>query len=273
MKASTLFWGLLIVSLASNAAAQQPFYTDDAAVTETGDFHLELNNEFDVLQHSAYPSLEQNTLVYRLFYGLVPHLEVSVDSPLIGIFNAPAAAYRRPFGPGDTNFAAKYNFREERQGSALPALTLSMNVEVPTGDVRRQLGSGLVDYWLYGVAQKTISDRSVIRANGGILLAGNTSTGVLGIQTRGRAFTAGLSVVRIFQPRLKLGAEIFAAVAPNLELRRGQLQMLIGGNYEVRKNTTFDFGLVGGKFPASPRLGVQFGFTTTWHSSRSVTRQ
>jgi hypothetical protein len=273
MKTSAVLCVLLFVVIATNANAQQPFYTDDAGVTDVGDLHLELNNEFDILQHSAYPNLRQDTTVYRFFYGLVPRLEVSIDSPLIGIFNATGAAYGRPFGPGDTNFAAKYNFREERQGSAVPALTLSMNVEVPTGDAKRQLGSGLVDYWLYGVAQKAISDRTVIHANGGILFAGNTSTGVLGIQTRGTAFTAGLSVVRAFQPRLKLGAEIYAAVSPNLALRRGQLQMLMGGNYEIRKDTTFDFGLIGGKFPASPRVGVQFGFTTTWHSNRSVPRK
>jgi hypothetical protein len=273
MKASAVLGALLFVFLATNISAQQPFYTDDAGVTEVGDFHFELNNEFDVLQHSAYPSLRQDTTVYRLFYGVVPHLEVSIDSPLIAIFNATRAAYHRPFGPGDTNLSAKYNFRQERVGSVVPALTLSMNVEVPTGDAKRQLGSGLLDYWLYGIAQKTISDRTVIHANGGVLFVGNTSTGVLGIQTRGTAFTAGLSVVRSLQPNLKLGAEIFGAVSPNFALRRGQLQMLMGGNYEIRKDTSLDFGLIAGKFPASPRVGLQFGVTTTWHSSRSVPRK
>ena len=29
------------------AAAQQPFYTDDASVTDSGKFHIEIFNEFD----------------------------------------------------------------------------------------------------------------------------------------------------------------------------------------------------------------------------------
>jgi len=42
------------------------------------------------------------------------------------------------------------------------------------------------------------------------------------------------------------------------------LQTLIGGNYAVSKKMTFDFGVVAGKYAASPRAGVQFGISIDW---------
>ena len=60
---------------------------------------------------------------------------------------------------------------------------------------------------------------------------------------------------------LKLGGEITSAIRNKFELRRGQLQVLGGGNYAVRKDTTFDFGIVAGHFAASPRLGVLVGMS------------
>jgi hypothetical protein len=50
-------------------------------------------------------------------------------------------------------------------------------------------------------------------------------------------------------------------VTSNFELSLGQLQTQFGGNYSLRKNMTLDFGLVAGRFVASPRVGAQLGVT------------
>lgn len=242
------------------AVAQQPFVTDDADVTPKGKFHFEFSNEYDLLQRSLFPARAQNTADAELDYGLFDRVEVGIESPLITIFNARAAA-PDAFGVGDTNLSVKYNFLKEREGSRLPALAASLNVELPTGDPARQLGSGLTDVWLNAIAQKSTSGKTKVRLNGGILFAGNTTTGAIGIKTRGRVFTGGASVVRQFTRRLELGAEVFGAVSPNFRLNRGQLQAQLGGNYAVRKNFTLDFGVTAGRFAASPRLGAQLGFS------------
>jgi len=36
---------------------------------------------------------------------------------------------------------------------------------------------------------------------------------------------------------------------------------MIGGNYALSKKMTFDFGIVGGRYAASPRVGVQLGIS------------
>jgi len=246
----------------SAACAQQPFYTDDPGITDRGKFHFELANEFDVLQSSLYPNLRQNTLNYRLNYGLPWHLEIDVDSPYLGIFRTNASQSRRSLGPGDTNLGLKWSIREEKDGSRAPALATSFYIEFPTGDNHNQLGSGLVDYWLNGIAQKQIGHATRVTANAGILFAGNTSTGLIGIQTtRGRVFTGGLSVIRKMSPRLELGAELYGGLTGNLDLVKSQLQALVGGKYELRKGLSLDFGILGGKYIASPRAGAQLGFS------------
>jgi len=256
-----LIFAFISLLVPATAPAQQPFYTDDADVTSKGQRHFEFSNQFDILQRSAYPNLQQNTASFELAYGLVEGVEVSIEAPLITIFNAPGTTPRTVFGIGDTNIAVKYNFHRERKGSRLPALTISGNVEIPTGDVERQLGSGIADYSLNGVIQKSFTARTVLRLNGGIIFSGNTVTGAVGIRTRGTVLTGGASLVRQFNSRLYLGAEVTGARTGKSDLGADQLQFQIGGNYFLRSNFSLDFGVVTGRQTADPRFGAQLGFS------------
>lgn len=240
-------------------SAQLPFYTDDPAVTEPGKFHFEFFNEYDVLQLQE-PNLRQNTANYKLNYGLPFNLELDLDSPYLAIFRAvgtPGSA-----GVGDTNLGVKWEFHKESPGSPVPALGASLYVEFPTGDSGKQLGSGITDYWLNLIAQKSLSDKTRFNVNLGYLFAGNTSTGVIGIQTtRGHVYTGGISLLRDVTPRLTLGGEIYGGYTSNGGLGRTQLQALVGGQYLLRPGLSLDFGVLGGKYVASPRFGVQVGFS------------
>jgi hypothetical protein len=163
---------------------------------------------------------------------------------------------------GDTNPGVKWNFHKASQASNIPALAVSLYIELPTGNTRQQLGSGLTDYWLNVIAQQPLSDKTRINANVGFLFAGNTSTGVIGIQTsHGHVYTGGLSLLHDFTPRLTLGGELYGGIADNTGLGRSQLQGLLGGQFAIRNGLTFDFGLLGGRYVASPRIGGQLGFS------------
>jgi hypothetical protein len=254
---------LLVLGIASGAhslMAQQPFFTDDPAVTEPGKWHFEFFNEFDGLQSSEYPDLRQNTANFKLNYGLPHGLELDVDAPYLSIYRT--AGTEGSDGHGDVNLGIKWNFRSISPDSQRLALAATFYVELPTGNVRQQLGSGLTDYWLNFILQKPLTTKTRINANLGFLFAGNTSTGVIGIQTtRGHVFTGGLSLLHDFNPRLTLGGEVYGGIADNDQLGRSQLQGLVGGEYEVRDGFSFTFGLLGGRYAASPRVGGQIGFT------------
>lgn len=245
---------------ATSVGAQLPFFTDDADTTDKGKFHLEFYNEHDVLQRALYPAKRQNTSNLTLNFGVTKRLELDINAPLIVIFNSKISA-NNPIGIGDTQFGAKYRFYDEKERSWLPALAVVFYVQVPTGNTREKLGSGETDYWLYGVAQKTLTKRTKARGNAGVFFAGNTSNGVLGIRTtKGQVYTANGSLVRDFTKRLKLGGELFGAVSDKSRFNKAQLEAQIGGDYVLTKQLTLAFGLIGGRFPASPRAGVLLGF-------------
>ncbi|HKO97937.1 MAG TPA: transporter [Pyrinomonadaceae bacterium] len=248
--------GLVFVS---SSRAQQPFVTDDSDTTEKGHFHFEFSNEVDWLRRSSFPNLRQNTASFELGYGLFDGVEIGVEVPLISIFNASGNFPRSVTGIGDTNVAVKYNFLKEREKSRWPAMAIGVNVEIPTGDTRRQLGSGLADLYINSIFQKTVTEKTKLRWNGGVLFSGNETTGVVGIRSRSTVFTGGVSVVKSFTPKLQLGAELTGAITKAFETGQGSLQTTVGGNYQFSKNATFDFGLITGKFTASPRVGVQVG--------------
>jgi len=254
---------MLCLAFSKPVSAQAPFYTDDTGVAGKGHWHFEFNNEYDWLQESAFPNLQQNTANFKLSYGLFNGVEVGFDNQLLSIFNSPTPLLpRTAFGYGDLDLSVKWNFYQESNKCKWPALAASLNIEIPTGDAKKQLGSGVTDYYLNGIAQKSLGERIKLRANGGVYFAGNTSTGAVGIRnTRGVVFTGGSSLVRDFTTRLDLGLEIFGAVSRNFDLGRGQLQTELGGNYKLRENLTLDFGLVGGFYQASPRIGPVIGFS------------
>ena len=251
----------LILFSCSAASAQIPFYTDDADTTDKGKFHFEFFNEHDVLQRELYPAKRQNTANFTLDYGVTKRIEFGINAPLLTISDAKVSGIRGVTGNGDTQLGVKYRFHDEHEDSKLPALAAVFYVEFPTGSTTKQLGSGLIDYWLYGVAQKSLTKKTTFRLNGGILFAGNESTGLIGISTtRGRVFTGSGSITKDFTPKFRLGAELFGAVTGNFQLSKGQLATQIGGNYVLSKRFTLAFGVTGGRFVASPRLGGLIGF-------------
>ena len=214
-----------------------------------------------MLPRSSLPSERQNTLTLKFSYGLFRRCEVGMDFPFLAIFNTEAAAVRTPLGVGDTDYSIKYNFRKEQVGSKWPAIAASLNIEPPTGNSRLRLGSGLTDYYLNGIVQKTISPKNVLRFNGGATFVGNTLTGVVGINARGTIFTGGVSLTHQFTKRFDLGGEVYGGYTANLALGRGELEQQIGGNYEIGRALTFDFGVIAGQATGSPRYGFQVGFS------------
>lgn len=260
---------LLVLSALCSAApllAQMPFYTDNPDVTDRGTLHFEFFNEFDGLQSALYPDLRQNTANFKLNYGLPYNLELDLDVPYLGIYRA--AGSQTSNGPGDTDMGVKWNFRKASRPLSFPALSASLYIEFPTGDARQELGSGLTDYWLNSIAQEPLTDKTRLTANFGFLFAGNTSTGVLGIQTtRGHVYTGGLSLLHDFTPRLTLGSELYGGVADNSGLGKDQLQALAGGVYTLRNNVGFTFALLGGTHIASPKIGGQVGFEVDFPSA------
>jgi hypothetical protein len=250
---------LAVALVAAPLSAQMPFYTDNADVTDLGTLHIEIYNELDALQSAQYPDLRQNTTNFKVNYGLPHNLELDFDIPWLAIYRSSAS--QNTSGNGDADMGIKWNFHKAAHPRSIPSISASFYVEFPTGDETQGLGSGLNDYWLNSILQEPFSDRTRLNFNFGYLFAGNTSTGVLGIQTtRGHVYTGGLSLQHDFNPRLTLGAELYGGVADKNGLGKNQLQALMGGAYALNNRMSFTFAALGGAHIASPKIGCQFGY-------------
>lgn len=249
----------VLASIAGPLYGQMPFYTDNADVTDEGALHIEIFNEYDGLQSAQFPDLRQNTANFKVNYGLPRGLELDFDIPWLSIYRATGS--QNANGNGDADMGVKWNFYKASHPLRVPSMSASLYIEFPTGDERQSLGSGLRDYALNSIAQEAISDKTRINGNFGFLFAGNTSTGVLGIQTtRGHVYTGDLSLTHDFNPRLTLGGELYGAVDDNNGLGKDQLQALLGGAWALNSRTSVTFALLGGAHIASPRIGCQFGY-------------
>jgi hypothetical protein len=240
--------------------AQMPFYTDDTSVTEPKKVHVELFDEFDGLQSSQFPDIRQNTANVKINFSPLNRLELDLDVPYLSIQRAPGSQSSQ--GIGDTNLGAKWNLREAIPDSYRPSLAVSFYVELPTGNARQELGSGLTDYWLNLILQKPLSDTTRFNVNLGLLFAGNTSTGAVGIQTRrGQVYTGGFSLLHDVTPRLTLGGELYGGVSDGAGQDKTQLQLMLGGQFAIRDGLSFCFGVLGGKYGATPSIGGQIGIS------------
>jgi hypothetical protein len=260
-----LFLAVLFLPVA--ALSQQPFVTDDTDTVPKGNLEIELMNEFDRLHTFAWPETYQNNASVELTYGVTKNIEVGVAATFLSVYARQAP--RAIGGIGDTSIAVKYNFRHDKEHSYLPAMAMSIFVQLPTGNYMRGLGSGVTNIGVNYMAQKAISRKSTVRVNGGFLFAGNTIVGQLGIlSVRGHIFTGGASYVRTITRKLQLGAEFYGAVTSQFQLSAGQQQVRFGGNYGVSKRNTIDFALVAGRYSASPKFGFVIGLTHTFQKPK-----
>ena len=111
------------------AAAQMPFYTDNADVTDNGTLHFEFFNEYDALQSAQLPDLRQNTFNYKVNYGLPHGLELDFDAPYLSIFRAPGSPASN--GPGDTDMGIKWNFLKSSRPLRVPAFSAACTSSSP----------------------------------------------------------------------------------------------------------------------------------------------
>jgi hypothetical protein len=132
------FLPVLFALVATSARAQQPFFTDDAGVTDAGIVHLEVFNEFDRLQPALEPHRQQNTFNMRATYGVGRQIELNVDAPLLAVLNN--QTIHNAFGLGDTNVGVKYHWRDEGAGYRHPAMAVAFYLETPTGNPTSGLG-------------------------------------------------------------------------------------------------------------------------------------
>ncbi|MBI3791518.1 MAG: hypothetical protein HY275_11655 [Gemmatimonadetes bacterium] len=242
------------------AHAQAPFITDDASVTPRGGWHLEIYEQFAALRPLDLPAVRQHTLVFSAMRGVLPWLELGIDFPLLHIENQ---GIDNEAGLGDLNFVAKFRLRDADEAGWLPAFYGTVQVEVPTGDAARSLGTGETDVVVNAIAERTLANGVVLRGNLGAVLTGNSLTGVVGLSRNGFiAVASGAVGVRV-HPRFLLLAELSYAQARYPDDRDKEFRAQLGGWWRLSDRSQIGVAYQAGWY-ATPGHQVQVGWSVDY---------
>ena len=250
---------LAVLWLAVPAAAQQPFVVDDAGITQVRTVHIELSDQVDGLRQSARPTRWQNVFEVAVNTGVAGWLELGATVPFISLVAERSASPRVVSGIGDTTVSAKA--RLTRRPGATHTFAGSMTLGIPSGERSRNLGSGLVDYGVTAISQHRLDGRWTLRLNAGAVLAGNTTTGLVGITQRGAVLIGGSSLIAQVGARLQVGGEFAIAWSQKATLAGSLATAQIGGNVLLRDGCTLDFSAGTGWFDSSPHTSLQVGLS------------
>ena len=216
-------------------------------------------DEYDALQ-LQYPNQNQNTANYKLNYGLPHNLEIDVDSPYPSIYRTggnPAST-----GVGDTNLGIKMKFRKESPDWRAPALAASFYIELPTG--RREPAARLGAGRLLAEPDRTkvaVAKNQTHRKLSDICLPATPVPARWEPKPHaGTSSQAGFHCCTTLPPHLRSEPKSSPPTTESGSLGKSQFQTMVGGQYAVRKGLSFCFGILGGRYVASPRLGGQIGF-------------
>ncbi|MDE1901118.1 MAG: transporter [Alphaproteobacteria bacterium] len=210
---------LSLLVIAVPAYAGPPFVTDDP---ETVDYrHVEIDAFTEGTQSNN--ALTGTAAGLDANYGLYPNVQLSLITPLV--FNA--VDEKTPaYGYGDTQFAVKYRFVNEDEDNGGWQVAIYPQVNIPTGNANRSLGTGQVAEFLPVYVEKDFDPWQIYGGSG----YWNNP----GIGNRNYWFFGGV-VQRKITDYLTLGGEFFHQTA-NTIVGRDSSGMNIGGTYDFNEN-------------------------------------
>ena len=249
-----LLVSIVLLGASAEAFGQAPFATDDAGVTDAGRWHMELFLVQSGLRERDLPAQAQTTFIASTAYGLFGWLELGVDAPWIEVDQAGEPDYA---GIGDVNLSAKFRLRDS-SGGLWPAVAITAAIEFPTGDEDKGLGSGVFDYGLNLVGDWTLTQSSSLRANLGILFAGNSLTGVVGLKADGEIVAGSLSFTQALSERWEAGIEVRRAEGQADASSDQELIAQAGARFALNDQVTLAAGVVRG-WSVAPEWQFQVG--------------
>lgn len=174
--------------LAAPAAAGPPYVTDDPQPTDVYRFEVYLFGAA-----TRVPGETSGAGGIDFNYGAAPDLQLTAVVPVA--FDDSDGGHA---GPGNVELAAKYEFLHQRDGSALPDVSVFPRVFVPAGGHR--FGTGRVGLLLPLWLERDVGKWSVF-GGGGLTLNP-------GVDQR-NYWSSGIAVTRAIGARVTIGAELY----------------------------------------------------------------
>jgi hypothetical protein len=204
------------VTLASPAVAGPPYVTDDPEPVDYQHFEINTAAQGTYSSHGrsgALPGMDIN-------YGLAPDVQfhVGLAAPFEKNDGQPLH-----YGYGDTEIGVKYRFVHEDDEGWRPQVAFYPNLELPTGDSERGLGSGYARAFLPLWLQKSFGAWTV-DGGGGYWLNRHADNR--------NYWMAGFLVQRRITEDLSLGGEVFEQGKDSVD-NRATGGFNLGGTYDI----------------------------------------
>jgi hypothetical protein len=203
-----------LVSL--GAKAGPPFQTDDPEPAPYEHFEIDVfaqetraNNATD----GSLPGIDFN-------YGIAPETELHLGASLAS--RSPHQG-SRALGYGDTEVGLKYRFVDEDEEGWMPQIALSPEIEIPTGNARRELGDGHIKEFLPIWLQKQFGNWTTFGGGGYWLNPGPDAKNY---------WFFGYAIERKVTAHLSLGGEVFYQTRDSI-YARDSAGFSFGGTYDL----------------------------------------
>lgn len=237
-----------VLIFAQGALAYRPLNTEDSGVASKGVIQGELSYDYLKWKNGA---TDQTILFVAPIYGLAENLELSIEIPYI--FHTAAGV--RSEGLGDINLVGKYVLLWDDYESKSALLTLKGATKLNSGDQKKGLGQGDVEYSLSTVLSKAVNDTITLHSQLGYAIATDKQNPDL----RNHYFYGLAADLAVTKP-LHVLAELTDSQNPD-RTQSHQSLALIGFTYEVSKRFTLDVSFKKGLNAASPDWGAGVGGT------------
>ena len=251
LKKWMIFVGLSFVAFNAfpiNSFAYRPFMTEDAGVPGKGVTQLEVS--WDYLKWNGDRG---NVLLFVPIYGITERIELSAEIPYL--FHNHEGVERMD-GIGDINLVGKFLLLEEK--ATRPVLALKGAVKTKSGDEKKGLGSGDLDYSVVVIASKNFGTLALHGMFGYAFVGANGDDNVKDIYLYGLAADYGVT------EKFHVVVEIAGNRHPDRTAPDDPLSGLLGFTNQVADKVILDGGVRYGFNDAVPKWNTTVGISITF---------
>jgi len=237
----------MVFGFSGAALAGRPLCTDDAGTVGPGHVEVELGWEYAKQPNDD----KENALTLSLTTGIIwDRLDLGVETPYMWL-NVNEG--NNVDGIGDLLVRFKLRFIDETD--KFPALAVTLGGKTTTGNSKKGLGTGEVDFVANFIATKEMG-RVTLHGN-----VGHNATGDVAEEQEFNLVNLGLAGEFSVNEQITLVSEIYAEIATEDIDEENPLDILVGATYELPIGTVLDFGVAAGLTNGSPDYRITLGMT------------
>lgn len=223
----------------SNVYAARPLSTDDAGVVEKGVFEMELGAEY------VKASDPETNLSLAVTTGILENVCFGIEVPYQFLNVADGDDIN---GLDDFALSSKWNFMSGHE--LLPDAAIKIAYKTESANNDRGIGTGRPEYSVTGILSKAFGHVTY-----------HLNLGCAIKQEAEDAFTYNFAGEYEFNDRTRIVGEVFGDTILSGKFNDSATSVLVGLNYDVADNVTWDFGWTLGVSEAEPDFKVTTGIT------------